>query len=279
MSTKTTSTHSRRALLSGAVGAAVATIAGAGRPHATQAADGDPMMVGGVMLGTSRTDLTNYGGSAFYGGSDGGPWDSGLYGEHGSAGIGVRGTTVAGGLGVYANSSMPDPDTHPTAHPTKTGVYGFAPEDGTSVGVLGQSASGSGVVGFSGSGARSSRSQTGVYGQANQSTTGIGVRGHSASGTGVYASSTTGTSLRATGRVRFDKSAGIAVVASGNISVLVTPGVDLVSTSAVVASLMGSAGGTTTVHRCVVDSSANRFTIFLTANTNADVKVAWHVFG
>jgi hypothetical protein len=46
-----------------------------------------------------------------------------------------------------------------------------------------------------------------------------------------------------------------------------------------VATLQGSAGGTTTVHRVVVNAATNSFTIYLTANSTADVKVAWHVFG
>lgn len=50
-------------------------------------------------------------------------------------------------------------------------------------------------------------------------------------------------------------------------------------TSAVVATLMGSAGGTTTVHRVVVNATADTFTIYLTANATATVTVAWHVFG
>ena len=42
---------------------------------------------------------------------------------------------------------------------------------------------------------------------------------------------------------------------------------------------MGSAGGTTTVHRVAVDANADAFTTYLTANASAAVKVAWHVFG
>ncbi len=58
-----------------------------------------------------------------------------------------------------------------------------------------------------------------------------------------------------------------------------TPGIDLTATSAVVATLQGSAGGTTTVHRIAVNATADTFTIYLTANATAAVKVAWHVFG
>jgi hypothetical protein len=71
--------------------------------------------------------------------------------------------------------------------------------------------------------------------------------------------------------------AGIATIASGRRyrgHPRYRPGLD----PAVVATLQGSAG-TTTVHRCVVDTGANSFTIHLTADSTANVKVAWHVFG
>jgi hypothetical protein len=60
---------------------------------------------------------------------------------------------------------------------------------------------------------------------------------------------------------------------------LVVPGIDLVSTSAVVATLQGTAGGTTTVRYCVVNTTDNRLRIYLTANATADVKGAWLVLG
>jgi hypothetical protein len=60
---------------------------------------------------------------------------------------------------------------------------------------------------------------------------------------------------------------------------VVTPGIDLTGSSAVVATLQGPAGGTTTVHRVIVDATNDQFTIYLTANSTVNVKVAWHVFG
>lgn len=47
----------------------------------------------------------------------------------------------------------------------------------------------------------------------------------------------------------------------------------------VTATLMGSAGGRTTVHRVSINTTANTFTIVLTANSTVNVKVGWHVFG
>jgi hypothetical protein len=40
---------------------------------------------------------------------------------------------------------------------------------------------------------------------------------------------------------------------------------------------MGSAGGTTTVHRVAVSASTDKFTIYLTAKATVAVRVAWHV--
>jgi hypothetical protein len=83
----------------------------------------------------------------------------------------------------------------------------------------------------------------------------------------------------ATGRVRFDNCSGLATVPATKGSVSVTPGIDLTTSSAVVATLQGSAGGTTTVLRVVVNTTLNKFTIYLTKASTVNVKVAWHAFG
>jgi hypothetical protein len=154
----------------------------------------------------------------------------------------------------------------------KTGVFGYAAQDTAAIGVLGQSTVGRGVQGVA---------TTGV-GLRGAATTGYGVQATSTTGTAVLASSgglKTGTALRTVGRVRFENSVGIATIGAAKSSVTVTPGIDLTASSAVVATLQGSAGGTTTVHRCVVNVTADTFTIYLTAKATVAVKVAWHVFG
>jgi hypothetical protein len=88
-----------------------------------------------------------------------------------------------------------------------------------------------------------------------------------------------GYALRAVGRVRFDQCAGVATIRAATQSRTVAPGIDLTSGSAVAATLMGSAGGTATVHRVIVRAAANTFTIHLTAAARFDAKVAWRVFG
>jgi hypothetical protein len=249
----------------------------------TLAADGQAMLVGGEYSSSSVTSVTNATGNGIYGGS----LDTGIavtgqgnqgIGVHGfsTTNIGVLGETTGsvaaiagrsfgGGTGVLGTA---DNAPVPAAKP-KTGVYGQATQDSTSRGVWGYSPAGLGVYGESSSG----RAVQGV------ASSGIGVRAASSSGTGCYATSTTGYALRTDGKVRLDKSSGVATIASGASSVAVTPGIDLTATSAVVATLNGSAGGSTVVKRVAINATTNAFTIYLTANSTAAVKVAWLVLG
>ena len=119
----------------------------------------------------------------------------------------------------------------------------------------------------------------GVYGQASS---GQGVRGYAATGAALYGSTSglkKGLALRTVGRVKLDNSVGIATITSGTSSVVVTPGIDLVSTSAVTATLQGNPAGSVTVKSVAVNATNDTFTIYLTAAATANVKVAWHVFG
>jgi hypothetical protein len=192
-------------------------------------------------------------------------------GVAGSSGIGVgvnghsNATNRAGTVGqsdgdstgVLGISGTPVPDA-----PAKTGVYGEATQDTAARGVWGKSTTG-----------------RGVYGEASS---GHGVRGYARTGAAVYGSTIglkSGLALHTVGRVRLDNSVGLATILSGHNSVTVTPGIDLTATSAVVATLQGSAGATTTVHRVVVDAAGDTFTIYLTANATTNVPVAWHIFG
>jgi hypothetical protein len=186
-------------------------------------------------------------------------------GVHGgaSSGIGVEGRATTG-TGVHGTSgsntgvigysgNMPNTPA-PLAD---TGVYGYAVDTNSAKGVLGVSSSGRGVQG--------------------QATSGLGVRGYATSGVGLSGEATTGYALRTTGRVRLDKSAGKATIGAGSSSVVVNPGIDLTSTSVVIATLNGNAGGSTTIKRVAVDTAANTFTVYLTANSTALVAIGWLV--
>jgi hypothetical protein len=85
--------------------------------------------------------------------------------------------------------------------------------------------------------------------------------------------------IRAIGRVRFDRCAGVNTILAGTRTLTLYPGVQLTANSAVVATLQGYAGArTTTVSRVIVNTTNSSFTIYLTADTTTAVKVAWHVF-
>lgn len=288
MAIDSTSPRTRRAILGAALGAGVATIASAvGQPLRADAADGQAVLVGGEYTASSVTKISQTADStqAIWGASGAGTGVFGQsassYGVHGqsTSGIGIVGdstsnsgifgashsatwsaiigTSAGNSTGVYGASGGIAPGA-----PAKTGVYGYAAQDSSARGVHGQSTAG-----------------RGIYGQA---TSGYGVRGYATSGTAGYfasAAPTSGTALRAVGRVKLDKCVGVATIAKNTKSVTVTPGIDVVSTAAVVATLQGNPGGTTTVQRVSISPTANTFTIYLTANSTATVKVAWHIFG
>lgn len=189
----------------------------------------------------------------------------------GGNGIGVEGRSETA-IGVYGHASAASGDA--------TGVLGRSSSaDGT--GVSGQStANSTGLLGHSRLGRGmppTAAAKTGVYGYANQDASAKGVYGRSTVGAGGYFSSTTGYALRSSGRVRFEKSAGLATIAATSNKVTVTPGIDLTAGSKVLATLQTSPGGTTTVHRVVRDIANDTFTIYLTAPATQRCTVAWFV--
>ena len=192
-------------------------------------------------------------------------WGAGAStGVFGSSGIGT------GVIGWSQNVPM-GTAPHPTT-PAKTGGYGYAAHDAAAMGVYGQSTAGRGVQGVA----------TRGYGVCAAATTGTGVRSTATTGiAGWFKTGTlkSGTALWAIGKVRFDNSVGLASCPAGASSVTVTPGIDLTATSVVVATLQGSAGGTTCVRCVTVNATADTFTIVLTAKSLYAVKIAWHVFG
>lgn len=311
MTTETSAPRSRRALLAASVGGLVAfAVSALGRPVPTRGADGDTVTVGGSFTGTTKTIIENTSAvdgqaaiighaSAASGGTHGlaGYSDStdgiGVYGE---AAIGVWGRSdSADGAGVvgYAAAGSGWP-VGVSGQGDRIGVYGAATAaTGEASGVHGRSDStrGAGVVGQSTANStgllghsRLGRGQTptaaaktGVYGYADQDTSAKGVYGRSTVGAGGYFGATTGYALRSSGRVRFEKSAGLATIAATSNKVTVSPGIDLTAGSKVLATLQTSAGGTTTVHRVVRDTANDEFTIYLTAPATQSCTVAWFV--
>jgi hypothetical protein len=257
------SIRSRRTVLTAALGAGLATIASAvGRPLRANAADGDAMVIGEVNDASSTTTLRTP--------EDGPAALSVVTGDHEF----FKGTAIVadgGNRGIYAFGGL------------RAGVEAVSFEG---PGVIARSHGANGVIGVLGSFDDVPARPAGVLGVGGQYDPGVagvgtavGVRGEATSGTGVLGTATTGWALRAFGKVKLEKSAGLATIASGTNSVTVTPGIDLTATSAVLVTLQGNAGGTTTVRRVSTNTTTNQFTIFLTANSRYTVKVAWLVLG
>ena len=287
-------TRSRRSLLAGAAGA-LAGIVGTrlATPDVAAAANGDALKLGQTNAASATTSLTmtsqqglklagTYEGLVVVASASGGMGlkalatntagkTLGIYGHaFGPDGVGVKGISSQDGAGVVGQSYLGDFGS-PMPNQPKTGVYGYADRDSTAIGVAGRSTSGLGVKGKATSG-------SGVYGTTDS---GFGVIGFGGTGVGGFfqsGSAMVGVALQTVGRVKFDKSVGRATIAAGANRVTVTPGLDLNATSAVVATLQGSAGGAV-VERVSVDTTANTFTIWLTKNATLAAPVAWHVFG
>jgi len=169
-----TPSPSRRALLTGALGGLGALVAGAiGGPATSHAADGGNALIGNPNTSTTETSFENTdaaenslagyhstGGIGVYGHGNSG---SGVFGDA-ESGYGVRaasdtGTGMYGSTGstVYAaivgraagsnTGVMGHSGVNPPAHPAKTGVFGYAAQDGAAVGVRGESPAGFGIYG------------------------------------------------------------------------------------------------------------------------------------
>ncbi len=279
------STTTRRALLAGSLGALVAHAAQTlARPLATRAANGDTMTAGHTFTASATTGVSTTSGHGLQGTSSE-AYATGVYGENSSEyGYGVAGrNTSQGGTGVWGDSSSGK----------GVGVYGSTGESmavrgvagsgygvyataGTGTGVYGSSYNNTGILGYSGSAfPPAALANTGIYGYADSDASARGVTGQSTAGVGLYGLATTGYALRTDGRIKLDKSSGSTTITAGSKSKTITPGVDVTTSSVLLATLQGSAGGTTTVHRAAINATANTFTIYLTAKATVNVKVGW----
>jgi hypothetical protein len=178
-------------------------------------------------------------------------------------GSGVLGRGAA--TGVYGYSG--EYGTQPAA-PAKTGVCGYAVQDGGAMGVYGKSTAGRGVQGVA--------------------TTGFGVRAAATTGTGTYSTATTGTAvyaavtasgyaLRTSGRVKVEKASGVATIAAGNTSVLVTPGLDVTTTSFVLLTPRADIGTRRLWY--TTDATANTITIRVSSAVTTSLAVGWLLLG
>jgi hypothetical protein len=189
MAIDTTSLRSRRALLTGGLGALAATVAGAlGRPLPALA-EGENVKVGGHYPTATRATIVENRTNA----------KNVLVARSLSRGIGVLGHGLVGVRGTSTRARL------------GTGVDPNEFEVGA--GVRGDSPKGAGVFGVSSSG----------FGVAGVSTSGIGVRAFSQSNIGILAESSGGYALQTLGRIKISTS-GVARIPAGSTSTKVFQG-------------------------------------------------------
>jgi hypothetical protein len=304
MPSESIASSSRRSLLAAAAGGLIALVAQAlGRAAPVRAADGEAVLVGGEYTGTSVTKITNTTNSStvLQGDSTDGVGVvgtsvnlTGVWGQSGSE-VGVFGSSPfkgvygssSSGTGVHAQSSS-STALHAESS-AGNAIFALSFSTSQPAAYIKSEASRAGVFGFSGNfsdAPPTPRTKTGLHGYAaqdanargvvGQTTLGQGVRGEATTGTGGYFRSTSGTALQTAGPVKFS-SAGLATIPSGSRSVTVTPGMDITALSKVLATLQSNPGGTTAIQRVARNTTANTFTIWLTASATANTTVAWFV--
>ena len=137
-------------------------------------------MSGRGVFGTSETSIGVYGFSQSSQGVRGySASDSGVLGVSDTA-TGVRGESPKG-VAVYGLSSTGYSVVGNNLSPNRPAVLGHSTGHGT------------GVLGFSGASVVAAKAKTGVHGYAAQDATSVGVLGESTSGVGVRAAATTAT--------------------------------------------------------------------------------------
>jgi hypothetical protein len=193
---------SRRAVIAGAIGAALASAASAiGRPTGAAAADGQVIVVGGEYASTSQTKITGSGPGPVIAaehinngiGVSGKGALAGVYGQGVGSGNAVYGS-ASDGIGVVGSSLTNNGVRGQSEATNKPAIVGWS--KGESIGVMGWSGAGSPPT---------PRADTGVYGQAGaadgtgvfgRTYAGEAISGRADSGDGVHGTSDTGTGVR-----------------------------------------------------------------------------------
>ena len=274
------SIRTRRAVLAAAAaGVAATVVSGLGRVTPVSASTGDPVILGQNNQADAVTGIQNLSAGSTSIGLGAFSFGTGLVGQ--GFGVGVRGssTSDANSVGVRGESnrgrgvdgiSTSGEGVHGESS-ASNGVAGVSDSQDAS-GVYGENTHG----GFGTYGRSNLGGGMGVYGEAAH---GVGVVGNSEHEIGVQAISANGTALQAQGRVSFS-TAGRSVVEPGSSQVTVTPGIDLVASSAILCTLESDQAGMT-VERVSKDVTADTFTAFLSKKVPAGkvAHVAWFVIG
>ena len=275
MSVETSTPRSRRAVLAAALGGLGAVIASRiVTPSAVNAADTDPVLVGGTFTGSTVTTITTAAtATAIAGHSVDG---TGLLGASDDA-VGVTDFTVPGhrtgvighvgtGAGMASNTG-------------EVGVYGFSDLSNSSTGVWGDSTNGFGVLGTGFAGVYG-LGRAAVVGDAGPTET--GVYGFSGTGNppvppaGVAVQATAATpaqiALNVSGKTKFSRSGRTAIARGQSAKRIVMPGVT--SSSYIIATLQTRRLG---VYVHAVVPAAGYFTIYLNKSLTAAVAVGFLV--
>jgi hypothetical protein len=225
----------RSVLLAAAGGAAAVTAVALGHPARALAADNDPLLIGADNHGDGMTALTR----------DTVPTtqDATFFAEN----------TISAAVVGHATSGV--------------GLVGRAT---TGAGVQGYSQTDAGVNGFGVFGVWATGENSGLFGT---STDGDGVHGETANGNGGSFQSENGNALWTSGRLHLDKVSGIATIAAGSTSKVITPGTDLSTASFVLLTPRGNLGGRDLWY--TVDAAADTFRIRISKSMGAALKVGW----
>jgi hypothetical protein len=224
----------RSVLLAAAGSAAAATAVALGRPARALAADNDPMLLGADNHAESITALHRDGITQ--------PNQATLFADTTiSAAIVGHATTGQGVIGRSINSA---------------GVQGYSETD-------------AGVNGFGVYGVWATGENFGLFGT---STDGDGVHGETANGNGGSFKSDNGNAISTDGRLHFDRVSGVATIAAGDTSKVVSPGTDLTAATFVLLTPRSNLGGRDLWY--TVDAAANTFRIRI-SKAMGTLKVGW----
>jgi hypothetical protein len=295
---------SRRAVLGAALGGAAAVAAQAlAQPRSVAAATDDPALIGNANTGDATTSFEN---------TDAG--ETSLAAVHAGSGAALEATSATGAavMAISTDATPSDGLTDPSHRngvyaavgdtssastvTDEAGVYGFADVSEGSVGVVGESFLGTGVIGFGDTGVVAfgpsqgllSIGSWGVYATGDVGvvgdvgTGGVGVYGFAGSsqipnpptGIGVYARAGTNSqlALRVQGRAKFSRSGRVSV--GGATKTVSLAGVSAANTF-VVATCQEDAAGVYV--RSVVPANGS-FKIHLSKKPSKAITVGWIAF-
>jgi hypothetical protein len=272
----TVSNNSRRAVLIGALSGLGAWAAGAVAGVArVRAADNEPMLVGGEYTSSSVTSLTNSTNTAIVFRAESTMSEGATIHAESSLGTGLF-ANCGSGVAVAANTNGLEAVLATSDSDTNAAILA---RSGTNTMT--------GVLGVSGNVGPAVRAKTGVHGYAAQDSSSRGVIGESPAGQGVRGETTTGAALfgtagsgyaiRGSGRLRFDRVSGSVGIPAGSTSVTVSPGVNVNSSSFVLLTPKVNIG--TRSLWFTTNASADTFRIRMSASRTTRTPVAWLLVG